>query len=290
MNVVILAGGMGTRLQEETVVKPKPMIEVGGEPILWHIMKHFAHYNFNEFFIALGYKGEIIKRYFLDYYALDGNMTVNLANGQVDVQEKFRENWLVHLIETGLHSNTGGRLKVLEPSLHDETFMLTYGDGLSDVNLDELLQFHQSHGRLASVTAIRPPARYGGLIFDSDLVARFTEKPQAGEGWINGGFFVFEPEIFEYLTGPQCSLETDVLELLARERQLAAFRHEGFWQCMDTLRDKTYLNKLWQEGNAQWKTWGNKELRDETPEGNNILARPRGLRNGSGRTRRKLAG
>lgn len=255
MRVVILAGGLGTRLAEETEVKPKPMVEIGGRPILWHIMKQYAHYGFKDFFIALGYKGEVIKRYFLDYYTLNGSMTINLSNGSVDVREKECEDWTVHLMDTGLHALTGGRIKRLESWLKDDTFMVTYGDGVSNINLQELLKFHRSHGRLGTVSAVRPPARFGGLIFEGDLVARFTEKPQAGEGWINGGFLVLEPEIFKYLKGDSSSLESDLLEQLAADGQLAAYRHDDFWQCMDTLRDVRLLENLWQSGKSPWKVW-----------------------------------
>jgi glucose-1-phosphate cytidylyltransferase len=255
MKVVILAGGLGTRLAEETEVKPKPMVEIGGQPMIWHIMNHYAHYGFKEFFIALGYKGEIIKRYFLDYYNLKGSMTIDLSSGKVQVHEREYEDWIVHLIDTGNETNTGGRLKRLEPWLKNSTFMLTYGDGVSNVDLQDLLRFHRSHRCIATVTAVRPPARFGGLIFNGDLVAEFTEKPQIGEGWINGGFMVFEPGIFNYLEGDNTSLEVDALERLAADRQLTAYRHDGFWQGMDTLREKRLLERLWQEGRAPWKTW-----------------------------------
>jgi glucose-1-phosphate cytidylyltransferase len=255
MKVVILAGGFGTRLAEETDRIPKPMVEIGGRPILWHIMKHYAHYGFKEFFIALGYKGEVIKRYFLDYYLINSNLTINLSNGDVQVHNKQGEDWIVHLVDTGLHTLTGGRVKRLEPWLKDETFMVTYGDGVSDIDLQDLLRFHRSHGKLATVTAVRPPARFGGLIFDGDLVAEFTEKPQIGEGWINGGFMVFEPGVFDYLEGDHTSLEADALERLAADRQLVAYRHDGFWQCMDTLRDVRLLESLWQSGKPPWKVW-----------------------------------
>jgi len=255
MQVVILAGGFGTRLAEETEVVPKPMIEIGGRPVLWHIMKHYAHYGFKEFFIALGYKGEIIKRYFHDYYSLNGSVTLDFSNGAVQTHGKECEDWIVHLMDTGVESLTGGRVKRLEPLLKDGTFMVTYGDGVSDIDLNELLRFHRSHGRLATVTAVRPPARFGGLIFDGELVERFTEKPQAGEGWISGGFLVFEPEVLTYLKDDQSILESDALERLAAEHQLAAYRHEGFWQCMDTLRDKRLLESLWRDGRAPWKIW-----------------------------------
>lgn len=255
MKVVILAGGLGTRLAEETEVRPKPMVEIGGRPILWHIMKHYSHYGFNEFFVALGYKGDVIKHYFMDLCTLNGDMTVSMSLGQVERRSREGDDWTVHLIDTGQETNTGGRIKRLEPWLRDGTFMVTYGDGVSDIDLQELLKFHRRHGRMATVTAVRPPARFGGLIFEGELVADFTEKPQIGEGWINGGFLVFEPAIFNYLHGERSSLEADALERLARDRQLAAYRHERFWQCMDTLRDKRLLESLWREGRAPWKVW-----------------------------------
>jgi len=252
---VILAGGLGTRLAEETTVKPKPMVEVGEHPLLWHLMKHYSHYGFKEFVFALGYKGEVIKRYFLDYYHLKKSMTIDLSRGHVEVHEEQCEDWLVHLFDTGLDTLTGTRVKRLEPWLSDGTFMATYGDGVSDIDLHELLRFHRSHGRIATVTAVRPPARFGGLTFEGDLVTQFIEKPQIGEGWINGGFLVLEPSIFKYLEGDNISLESDALERLAADGQLVAYRHAGFWQCMDTLRDKRLLESLWQEGRAPWKVW-----------------------------------
>jgi glucose-1-phosphate cytidylyltransferase len=255
MKVVILAGGFGTRLAEETEVRPKPMVEIGERPILWHVMKHYAHYGFKEFFIALGYKGDVIKRYFLDYHALSGNLSINLSNGDIQVTNKECEDWTVHLMDTGLQTLTGGRVKRLEPWLREETFMVTYGDGVSDIDLHDLLRFHRSHGRLATVTAVRPPARFGGLIFDGDLVSEFTEKPQIGEGWINGGFLVLEPGVFDYLEGDNTSLEADALERLAADGQLAAYRHDRFWQSMDTLRDVRLLERLWQSRRPPWKVW-----------------------------------
>lgn len=255
MKVVILAGGFGTRLGKETETKPKPMVRIGEQPILWHIMEHYAHYGFKEFFIALGYKGEVIKDYFLNYHMLSSDLIINLTNGKVKVQKKLREDWTVHLIDTGLNTLTGGRLKRMEPFLIDETFMLTYGDGVSDVNLHELLRFHRSHNRIATVTAVRPPSRFGGLFFDGDLVVRFIEKPQIGEGWINGGFMVFEPDVFKYLKGDDTRLEQDVLGCLAMERQLTAYQHKGFWQCIDTPRDVWLLEDIWKSGNAPWKVW-----------------------------------
>ena len=255
MKVVILAGGLGTRLAEETEIKPKPMVEIGGRPILWHIMKHYAHYGFKEFFIALGYKGEIIKRYFLEYYNLSRDMTIRLSRGKVERHEGDGEDWTVHLVDTGSDTLTGGRVKRLEPWLKEGTFMLTYGDGVSDVDLQDLLRFHRAHGCIATVTAVRPPARFGGLIFEGDRVAEFTEKPQIGEGWINGGFMVFEPTVFEYLQDDRAILETHALERLAAAGQLMALRHNRFWQSMDTLRDKRLLESLWQGDQAPWKVW-----------------------------------
>ena len=255
MKVVILAGGQGTRLTEETDLRPKPMVEIGGRPILWHIMKHYAHHGFKEFFIALGYRGEIVKRFFLDYCALSGSMTLDLSNGDVKDRAGDCEDWLVHLKDTGQETNTGGRIKRLEPWLKDGTFMITYGDGVSNVDLSRLLEFHKSQGRIATVTAVRPPARFGGLIFSGDLVTEFTEKPQIGEGWINGGFMVFEPAVFDYLAGDDSSLEADALEKLAADKQLVAFRHEKFWQCMDTMREVRLLQGLWSSNNPPWKVW-----------------------------------
>ena len=256
MKVVILAGGLGTRLAEETEVKPKPMVEVGGHPILWHIMKHYAHHGFKEFFVALGYKGEAIKRYFLDYYSLNGSITIDLASGEVRTGERECEDWVVHLKNTGQRTLTGGRVRRLRPWVEDSTFMVTYGDGVANIDLAALLEFHRSHGRVATVTAVRPPARFGGLLFDGDsMVTQFTEKPQIGEGWINGGYLVFEPAIFNYIEGDQTTLEADALERLAADKQLAAFRHEGFWQCMDTLRDKNLLESLWRGGEPPWRVW-----------------------------------
>lgn len=254
MKVVILAGGLGTRLTEETELKPKPMVEIGGRPILWHIMKHYAHHDLKEFFIALGYRGEIVKRFFIDYCSLSGSMSIDLSQGVVNNHQNDCEDWLVHLQDTGNETNTGGRVKRLQPSLSQGTFMLTYGDGVSNVDLRKLLEFHREHGRIATVTAVRPPARFGGLIFDGDLVTEFTEKPQIGEGWINGGFMVFEPAVFDYLDGDESSLEADALEKLAADKQLVAFRHEDFWQCMDTMREVRLLEGLWRSS-PPWKVW-----------------------------------
>ncbi len=255
MKVIILAGGLGTRLAEETQVKPKPMIEVGGKPLLWHIMKHYAHHGFTEFSVALGYKGDVIKRYFLNYTLVSSNLTVDLGSGEIVRQQEVSEKWTVHLIDTGLHTVTGGRVKRLAALIGRETFMLTYGDGVSNVDLQGLLQFHRAHGKLATVTAVRPPARFGGLCFEQDQVVQFTEKPQIGEGWINGGYFVLEPEVFDYIQGDDTSFEREPLEGLVADGQLMAYRHPDFWQCMDTMRDHRLLETLWASGEAPWQVW-----------------------------------
>lgn len=255
MKAVILAGGLGTRLQEETTVKPKPMVEIGGQPILWHIMNIYASQGCREFIVALGYKGEVIKSYFLNHYYLRNSFSINLGNGHVEVHNGGREDWTIHLIDTGPLTETGGRIKRLAPWIGNETFMMTYGDGVSSIDIPELVAYHREQGKLATVTAVRPPSRFGGLSFDGDLVAKFVEKPQIGEGWINGGFFVLEPEVLDYIEGDHIIFERDPLEQLAQGGQLAAYRHDDFWQCMDTLRDVRLLESLWQTGNAPWKIW-----------------------------------
>lgn len=255
MRTVILAGGLGTRLSEETALKPKPMVEIGGQPILWHIMKIYAAYGYREFLVALGYKGEVVKDYFLNYYYRHHDLSISLASGSVEVHERDREDWLVHLVDTGPLTQTGGRIKRLAAWIGGETFMLTYGDGVADVRIPELVAFHRRHGRLATVTAVRPPARFGGLAFNGDQVTQFVEKPQIGEGWINGGFFVLEPGVLDYIQGDETIWEREPLERLARDGQLMAYRHEGFWQGMDTLRDVRLVEGLWQEGRAPWKVW-----------------------------------
>jgi glucose-1-phosphate cytidylyltransferase len=255
MKVVILAGGLGTRLAEETTVIPKPMVEIGGRPIIWHIMKHYAHYNFKEFYLALGYKSSEFKRYFLEEINFDGNLTLSMKDRKIENREAHAEDWTVHLVETGLYTITGGRLQRLSSFLCDGTFMMTYGDGVSDVDLAELLKFHRSHGKLATVTAVRPPARFGGLEFDGKRVVRFSEKPQTGEGWINGGFFVLEPQVLKYIDGDETHWEREPLERLAADGQLMAYQHASFWQCMDTLRDKRLLETLWDNNKAPWKIW-----------------------------------
>lgn len=255
MKVGILAGGFGSRLAEETEVKPKPMVEIGGRPILWHIMMHYSYYGFQNFTIALGYKGEVIKKYIVDYCALESNLTVKLKNGEIAIHDSPKQDWTVDLVDTGIRTQTGGRIKRLAPYLGNETFMLTWGDGISNVNLHELLAFHQSHGKLATLTAVRPPARYGYMKFDGDRVKEFTEKPQIGEGWINGAFFVLEPGVFDYIKGDDSVWEHEPLENLAKDKQLMAYKHRSFWQCMDTLREKHILESLWQGGKAPWKIW-----------------------------------
>jgi len=255
MKVVILAGGMGTRLAEETTVRPKPMVEIGDRPILVHIMNWYAAQGFKEFIIALGYKGEVIKQYFLNYYALNSNITVQLDTGQVTVHDGLRHDWIVHLVDTGLGTMTGGRLLRLKPWLNaDDCFMMTYGDGLADVDIRALVAFHHSHGRLATVTAAHPPARFGDIQLEGNQVVRFAEKPQAAAGWINAGFFVLHPKVLDYIKGDDTIWERDPLERLACDGQLMAYCHEGFWQPMDTLREKQILEEIWQSGRAPWKT------------------------------------
>ena len=253
MKVGILAGGMGTRLMEETEVKPKPMVEIGGKPIMWHIMMHYSHYGFKDCVIALGYRGEVIKKYMVDYCSLNSNLTVDLKNGKVTTHDGESEDWTVELVDTGIKTQTGGRIRRLAPYFGDDTFMLTWGDGVSTVDLHKLLDFHRSHGKLATMTAVRPPARFGHIEFNGDHVVEFTEKPQTAEGWINGAFFVFEPDIFNYVDGDRTQWEKEPMERLAAAGELMAYRHDGFWQCMDTLRDKRSLEKLWESGSAPWK-------------------------------------
>lgn len=254
MKTVILCGGLGTRLSEETQIKPKPMVEIGGHPILWHVMNIYSHYGHKDFVLALGYKGEVIKQYFIDYSLMTNDVTAYLGAGKVEYLNNGIEDWTVSMLDTGKNSLTGGRLHRLKDKLRPTgKFMLTYGDGVSDIDVCELLKFHEKSGKIATVTAVRPPARFGGMEIDGDTVVDFKEKPQIGEGWINGGFFVFEPEIFEYLHGDMTVLEGDPMENLVKDGQLAAYRHTGFWQCMDTLRDKNSLETMWADGNAAWK-------------------------------------
>ena len=255
MKVVILAGGFGTRLSEETSTRPKPMVEVGGRPMLWHIMHLYAAHGLNEFVLALGYKAEMVRSYFLEYHAVARDATVHLADGTVKTHGEMREDWTIHMIDTGLESQTGGRLRKLRQWIGNEPFCLTYGDGVSDVDITKLIAFHKAHGKLATVTAVRPPARFGGLDLKGDEVRAFTEKNQASEGWINGGFFVLQPQVLDYIATDSTLWEKEPLEKLASEGQLHAFRHEGFWQPMDTLRDLRNLESLWASGSPPWKTW-----------------------------------
>jgi glucose-1-phosphate cytidylyltransferase len=257
MKAVILAGGLGSRLSEEAGMRPKPMVEIGGKPILWHIMNIFSCYGIDEFLIALGYRADFIKEYFLNFYALNNNLTLDLATGTTTIHEGRQPRWKVHLVDTGLTTQTGGRVKRLAKWLGDDpTFMMTYGDGVADVDLGALLQFHESHGRLATVTTVRPPARFGGIVFDGgNKVAQFTEKAQAGEGWINGGFFVLNRGIMEYIDGDETLWEREPMETLAANGELMAYRHEGFWQPMDTARERRILEDLWATGSAPWKLW-----------------------------------
>lgn len=256
MKAVILAGGLGTRLAEETSIRPKPMVEIGGKPILWHIMNIYAAGGIDEFIIALGYKGEAIKEYFLNFYAFDNDITIDLENGVTTVHHGKQPKWKVHLVDTGLHSQTGGRLGRLKDWIgEDETFMATYGDGVANIDIKALRQFHESHGKLATVTTTRPPARFGGVVFDGDRVAEFTEKPQVGEGWVNGGYFVLHRKVLDLITSDDSIWEKEPLEHLANSGDLMAYRHDGYWQPMDTLREKQLLQELWDSGKAPWKVW-----------------------------------
>ena len=252
MKVVILAGGLGTRLAEYTSDIPKPMVQIGGKPILWHIMNFYASYGFDDFYIALGYKGECIKEYFLNYATLNSDFTVDLATGSVQCLRQSKLSWKVTLVETGQNSMTGGRLKRMQPHLKD-TFLLTYGDGLSNVNLKQLVRFHENQKRVVTVTAVRPTARFGELQIIDGQVTNFLEKPQTNVGWINGGFFVMEPSFLDSIEGDDTILEREPLENASKQGQLSAYQHDGFWQCMDTVRDLKSLEILWQEGKAPWK-------------------------------------
>lgn len=255
MKVALLAGGLGTRLAEETDRIPKPMVEVGGKPMLWHIMRLYAHYGYNDFLVACGYKGEVIKEYFHNFYVHNNDYVVNLQDGSRELLNVGSIDWRVGVIDTGQDTMTGGRLLRLRPWLADGRFMVTYGDGVGNVDISALVKFHKAHGRLATVTAVRPPSRFGALQIEDQAVRQFSEKPQTKEGWINGGFFVFEPEIFNYLEDKNTVLERDPMEQLAADGQLYAFQHDGFWQPMDTIREKRLLESLWQTDNAPWKVW-----------------------------------
>lgn len=256
MKAVILAGGLGTRLSEETVLKPKPMVEIGGKPILWHIMNIYSAHGIREFIIALGYKGEMIKEYFLNFYALNNDLSIDLDSGRTVIHGGKQPNWKIHLVDTGLHTQTGGRLKRLASWLpDDEPFCFTYGDGVADIDIQATIKFHASHGKLATVTAAKIPARFGRMTFEGDKVTAFSEKPQHGEGVINGGFFVLNKAAINYIADDETAWEREPTESLALEGQVMAYHHSGFWSCMDTLSEKKYLEELWATGEAPWKIW-----------------------------------
>ena len=255
MKAVILAGGLGTRISEETLIKPKPLIEIGGMPLLWHIMKIYSAHNINEFVICCGYKGYMIKEYFSNYFLHTSDVTFDLSNNKMEVHNKFTEPWKVTLVDTGLDTMTGGRLKRIKNFVDDESFCFTYGDGVSDVNISKLIEFHKNSKTLATVTAVQPPGRFGTLDIDKNNLTSFVEKPDGDGNWINGGFFVLEPEVFELIKNDSTIWERQPLEKLARENQLSAYKHTGFWQPTDTLRDKNYLDELWKSNNSPWKIW-----------------------------------
>ena len=252
MKVLILAGGLGTRLSEYTESIPKPMVEIGGKPILWHIMKTYAKFEYKNFYIALGYKSRIIKEYFSNYRTLNSDFTIDLAKGIFTYQQDAVD-WKVNLVDTGLNSMTGGRVKKMQNLIGNESFLLTYGDALADINISELIKFHKNHGKMVTVTAVRPDARFGELTIDNNVVTSFKEKPQTTKGWINGGYFVVEPEFFNLIEGDETILEKTPLEKASQMGELMSYQHEGFWQCMDTKRDKDLLDGLWEAGNAPWK-------------------------------------
>ncbi len=256
MKAVILAGGYGTRLLEETVSRPKPMVEIGGKPILWHIMNCYAVHGITEFIIAAGYKAEVVKKYFLNFYAINNDITVDLSTGETIIHDGNQPKWKIHVVDTGLGTQTGGRLKRLGAWLADEEcFMFTYGDGVADINIQELLAYHRTHGKLATVTTVRSPARFGRIAFQGDRVTDFYEKPESAEGWINGGYFILSPRVIDYIDNDETIWERDPIERLARDGQLMGYRHFGFWSCMDTLREKNTLEDIWNSGKAPWKTW-----------------------------------
>jgi glucose-1-phosphate cytidylyltransferase len=256
MKAVILAGGFGSRLSEETTLRPKPMVEIGGRPILWHIMNIYGAQGVTDFVIALGYRGEVVKQYFLNFCANNSDLSIDLASGKTTVHDGQLPEWRVHLVDTGLHTQTGGRLRRLRSWLADEdAFVFTYGDGVADLSVRDLLAFHRSHGKLATVTTVRSPERFGRIAFRGDAVTDFYEKPERGSGWINGGFFVLHPKVIDYIDGDETAWERDPVERLARAGQLMGYRHHGFWSCMDTLKEKNLLEDLWNSGRAPWKVW-----------------------------------
>lgn len=257
MKVVLLAGGYGTRLSEETDIRPKPMVEIGGRPILWHIMKIYSHYGFNDFVILLGYKGYYIKEYFANYFLHQSDITIDIKNNTVEVHNTSSEPWRVTLVDTGVSTMTGGRIKRAAPYVGKERFLLTYGDGVANVNIPEVIHFHEKHGGFITMTSVQPAGRFGriGVQEETGEVIEFTEKPRGDGSWINGGFFVCEPGVFEYIAGDETMFEREPLEALARDHKMFTYRHGGFWKCMDTLKDKHDLNKMWDEGEAEWKLW-----------------------------------
>lgn len=256
MKAVILAGGFGTRLSEETGVRPKPMVEIGGKPILWHIMNIYSAYGINEFIIAVGYKAEIIKEYFLNFYSINNNITVDLSTGHTTIHDGNQPAWKVHIIDTGINTQTGGRLRKLRKYIEDEeSFMFTYGDGVADINLNDLLEFHKSNKKIATVTTVRAPARFGRIGFNGNQITEFFEKPKLAEGWINGGFFILTPKALDYIDGDDTIWERDPIERLAHDGQLMGYKHYGFWSCMDTLKEKNMLEELWTSEKAPWKVW-----------------------------------
>jgi glucose-1-phosphate cytidylyltransferase len=256
MKVVILAGGMGTRISEETEIRPKPMIEIGGKPIIWHIMKIYSHYGFNDFVICLGYKGYVIKEYFANYFLHQSDVTIDLQKNSMEIHESKAEPWRITLIETGLNTMTGGRIKQIAPYIGNETFLLTYGDGVSDVDIMDLVNHHRINGKLATVTAVQPMGRFGALnLNQNNTVISFQEKPKGDGAWLNGGFFVLEPAVMKHIAGDETAWEREPLESLARDGQLSAYCHKGYWQPMDTLRDKIHLEELWKSGTAPWRIW-----------------------------------
>ena len=257
MKAVILAGGLGTRLSEETETRPKPMVEIGGKPILWHIMKIYSSYGFNEFIICLGYKGNMIREYFANYFLYQSDVTINLSDNSIDVHNCKAEPWKITLVDTGLNTQTGGRIKRIKSYIGDKPFFLTYGDGVSDVNIEKLLKFHKKHKKLMTMTAVQPEGRFGSLDIDqnTDAIIKFLEKPKGDNAWINGGFFVAQPEIIDYIKNDTTIFEREPLEKLAKESNLIAYKHKGLWKCMDTQRDKFQLNHMWETDNAAWKVW-----------------------------------
>jgi glucose-1-phosphate cytidylyltransferase len=256
MKAILLAGGFGTRLSEETALRPKPMVEIGGKPILWHIMNIFGAHGVSEFIVAVGYKGEMVKEYFLNFNAINNDISIDLATGKTEIHDRSQPKWKIHIVDTGLSTNTGGRLRQLSRWLgKDEIFMFSYGDGVADIDISALLKFHQSHGKLATVTTVRAPARFGRIGFNGERVEEFNEKPEDAEGWINGGYFVLHRRALDYVNGDETAWEREPVERLARDGQLMGYRHKGFWSCMDTLKEKNMLEEIWQSGKVPWKIW-----------------------------------